>query len=835
MRRRALLLGVSWLAVCATSAEAACLATGSGGTIGTGYGNCLTAVAGVSSPTGVTLSSVPGAANQYASFGASIAFSGYTICYAGVLAAGVAEGPRYPITTQGPLPAQIGATGAGSYQIGIWDSPSGGTQLALSSTITVSAAPTWATPGSLSALLDASAPALASPAVLTSLADSSGNARNATLTSAGSGGYGMVLQGWKVGPRYNGLLSGLLDEGIAGTSWGSYQTQPMLYPFLANNSIMSVPNVAVGSGQAWSLSLVFSNSGRAQADGGQFAFSTWTRPILAAGGVVIASLTNNGSSAPNTMTLFPGRAHVALSTTVPSRFTSVLTLRNTPGAGVDVWINGTQVATGIANPFTTTLNTALFVGSDGANSGKFIFHTLAVYAKTLTAGDIANLLTNPLSAISLWQSPVMASQLGARKGGMVLATGQSNMNYLAGGGVLGVLGVPGNGLTNAAWLMRAQLGMLCCTPVYDFPSGNTDFSGTNFYGSGAAIFSSTSGPSSSWPLGAAGTSTVSALQWVMAQPDLADLQPLLLFAWSENNSQVYGTPIATTHAAALRQYINLVRTTMFPALSGAALVAAVPMFVCPIWAYSIYGGTPNGLGIGLSLGIQTALAANDNIWPACPQMQDVIPLGATWNGDGSFSNGTGAGAGGAHMDPAICDAFLGVRIGHIAGIQAVLAGYSQFGAVPVGIPRAGGPKAISVSRAGRVLTVILVHDGGTDVALAFAALSGAGWTFLDGVTADLPGSGSLVGVIQAIAAVRVNATTIQVTLASTPSGAAGSGLLYYSYGMDMLGGYFTGGAYATNAVTDNFASLTKPAGWDVGAALGMPLSVPLQPVLGLAA
>ena len=854
MKRRTI-LGASFAAGLIASAHAAgVLATGNGGIVAAQAGGKAVAAAGASGGGGggggpsVTFINIPATAVQYASFGgyASWNTASFPTIYLSIVKNG-SEEVRYPITPAGTpgaqtiaLPAQVGALGAGSYQLIAWSAAAGGTNLGASAAIAVSALPAYASVTNLAGLWDASSPGAAAPTTITTLADTSGNGNAATLSGPASGagiGYLATARGWMIGPRYNGMLSGLLNQAFGNNAWGSYQTNP-IGTFLCGNALMSVPGVTLGSSQAWSLVHVFSNPGPSQVDMGTVAFTSGSRAILAANGTVFVSQTNSGTAALDTLTVFG----TAVFTSLPMRGTHVLGLINTPGSGISVYLNGALIASGLTNSFGATLLATLYVGNDGANSGKFIFHTLATYTKSLAAGDISALLTGAGALASMWASPVLGSQTGARKGKYYMLAGQSNANYLA-TGASGTLGVPGGGMQNAAELMRAICGDVAGFTVYGFPSGGTDFSGQNFYGTGSAIFSSTTGSPSSWPLGTNGTATVTALTWAAAQPMLANCQPVMMFAWSENNSAgVYGTSTAATHSAALQQYAALVRSTLFPSLSGAPLVASVPLILSQIWAYNVYGAAANGQGLALALGVEAALAANNNILPGCRQMGDVIPIGSTWNpANGTFTNGTGPGAGGQHMDYTTCDALLGIRIGHIGGVNLVLAGYSNFSAVPIGVPRAGGPSVSGVSLSANTLTLTISPDPGLPGAglnLALQGLAGAGWTYLDNVTANAPGGGSSTGVIQASGAAVTSATSMTVTLASTPSSSAANGLVYYPYGMSLLGGYAPSGGsgtYQTNAVTDNWASLSKPFGWDVGLALGMPVNLPLQPTLGLVA
>lgn len=80
------------------------------------------------------------------------------------------------------------------------------------------------------------------------------------------------------------------------------------------------------------------------------------------------------------------------------------------------------------------------------------------------------------------------------------------------------------------------------------------------------------------------------------------------------------------------------------------------------------------------------------------------------------------------------------------------------------IAGADGPRMTGASRSGTAVTVTIAHDGGTD----FTPASGIeGFKFFDGSTA-----------IAVTAAVRTNATTVTLTLASAPSGVE---TLYYGY------------------------------------------------------
>jgi hypothetical protein len=67
-------------------------------------------------------------------------------------------------------------------------------------------------------------------------------------------------------------------------------------------------------------------------------------------------------------------------------------------------------------------------------------------------------------------------------------------------------------------------------------------------------------------------------------------------------------------------------------------------------------------------------------------------------------------------------------------------------------------------------------------------------------------------IISATSCQRIDATHLQIELQSALQNVSGNCNLYYPYGSTQIG--------RGNAVTDNFATVVQPSGWNIGADLG---------------
>lgn len=610
----------------------------------------------------------------------------------------------------------------------------------------------WWDAGTSAALLDANGLALPGlPGTVAALADKSGSGR--TMTPVFIGGSGVVT----AAARVNGLLGGV----------GRPTGAPGLAPQLDATLAFQVAGLPMGSGSAWTRYVI------------------WTRPNLRAGtsknGSPVALLTAGSavilqldSVAGGRLVLFPGAQQTVLSVTMERRHTHAIILRHSPGAGVDAWLDGTQVATGAPNPLPSSTGTTLTFLHDTTSQGsaQCWLHEAACWEGALLPAQINTLI----SAGPRWKC-------GARRGMNVLVIGQSNA-------VNGLGPANGNSSGTDAWLLTAHgiawhlgaasygvIGAVSVTTIgghaiyYVRQPAKTGA----IYLQGDSIHDPGDGSDpSGWALGADGTG----VQNYLTTQDPADIADIVavMWPWSESDSCRDYSEKAYFQDGATR-YMALVRAMLGRTASQLPLVwwNAMPFWTVP--------------GMQMHREVMAAMVADPTLNVVCgmPMTADIDPNGTDTN----------------HMASADL-----IRLGQFAAgpaARAVLAsgGGDTVTSIPAGVPSVGPGIVHAYRESATSIIVTVVHDAGTDLMLPGQAPGGVGWAVMDGGSVASPGA-----IRTATTCARINATHLRVTLASALTSPTSGCSLFYPYGNTWL--------YRGNAVTDNAASIAKPAGWDIG-------------------
>ncbi|MSP00286.1 MAG: hypothetical protein EXR07_04425 [Acetobacteraceae bacterium] len=595
-------------------------------------------------------------------------------------------------------------------------------------------------------------------------------------------------------PRLNGFLGGLGRNLVVPPNLpASGQQLPLMDP--DQGLIGGATNL--GAGAAWTLLLVWSRPNWRQN-------SDTASTLLSIGGTVVLAADNKTGT--NRLVLFPGAQQTVLIGGLTRRHTHAVVLRNTPGGGVDVWLDATQVATASPNPLAASNGVPLLFLHNGAVNGgaECWFHEAAVWDNALSAAGIAAVLAYEARWIT-----------GPRKGVQILVSGQSNA---------------GNGLNDGAWHLLAQgvawhLGALGFGVVgsYGSPPSATCILGEGIYpvaalgfGGSFLINPNDGSDPSTWELGTDGQAVRT---WLQSNTDPADAADIvaILWPWSEDDSaRAYSEK--PTYAAAARRLLSLERN----------MLSRSPASLPQVWWSAIpfaYGD--NHAGMQMQREVVAGMAADpaQNVTVVLPQTADSLPRAPA-----SYDPATGLWAGGDSLHRDSAD---NLRFGRLAAslvARAVLAseGGDAIASIPAGIPATGGPVVTHVYRETATSLVVTVqHDSGTDLIVPTTqAALGAGWGVMDGGSMSAPGA-----IAAATACARVNATQIRITLAWSLTSASAACRLFYPYGTATIG--------RGNLVTDNFASVTPPANWniatDLGAewALNMPLHVPMTAASGV--
>jgi hypothetical protein len=597
-------------------------------------------------------------------------------------------------------------------------------------------------------------------------------------------------------PRVNGYLGAIGAPDAAIVNYG---------PSLDPDWGLSHPGLELGSGAAWTRYFVWTRPNWRQ---GTYYVNNQPIPLIhtlvGSGSTILQADSAEGSN----LTLFPGTAgQVVLSASLARRHSHAVILRNTPGAGVDVWLDGVQVASAAANPLPASANAQVLFFHDGTvqGSAQCWFHEAASWERALSASDITTLI----AAQARWV-------LGARRGVNLLVMGQSNAAWFinAGGalalaqGIAWYLGAASYAITasiSGTYLSPNRYSVISGHPISNsssplFPSGAGNGTFLTNPGDGSDPSTWSGGPDF-----AALTAYLTGSSAIVSAVDESDIA-FLVWPWSEQDSTMPYANKSLYEGTVLR-LLALTRSLLGRTASALPLLA---------WNAIPYETNDGVQMVRESIADLAAVAAN-NIVVFSKQTADSNPLNSSYDpATGLFSGGDAE-----HRDEP--DLLRYGRIGaHAAGQAAVAGGLSDTipkSQLPAsGLPMKGGPQIVHVYRASNTNLILTIsHDAGNDLLVPLQAANGAGFAVMDGGSVATPGV-----VITANAAARVDATHISVTLSQAITNPSSDILFFYPYGSTQIG--------RGDAVTDNWATLTPPANWDIGSDLGSSwaMNFPLQ-------
>lgn len=601
-------------------------------------------------------------------------------------------------------------------------------------------------------------------------------------------------------PRLAGTLGGLYVEG-----------SPFAYPYhydyfhpIILDYFVAASGIAVGASQAFSVFLVWSRGNQHQVNA---VYSTASVPLIDIGGTTVLSMTGRGDGT-DTLTLFPNGTPVTGGTLGLRHTHSARLVFN--GSTVDVWLDGVKVISAATNQATLGATADLKF----LNAAQCVFHEAAAWGHALSADEHTALT----AYATRWP-------LGPRRAINGIAAGQSNLAYFCSSAANFYASKHVAYLTGciSANLMLSEgdgaTGQL--------KAGSTLYSGQGLFDGSNSKFldNSGGGDPSTWPLGANGQKFMVTLDGMTAD-QRANLCYVAWF-WSESDSASITYATKGTYTTAMKRAFALIRAHLFPGDSSAA--AKLPVMVINALPF---GGFDIGCQLHREMMADIASDATQNVHFMLAQSGDAIGEGDAWNsatgvesgnGNQAHRDGTGEVLYGRRMGIPIARAALSALAAQ--GMPAARGAPDLVTTIDPSIPQGLGPSIASAHYEGTTyaatgsVLVTVAHDKGTDLKLPLRAVLGVGWALMDGVSDTQSGNLGTPGtLIKATACARVSATQLRVTLTSPPAHPA-KAQMYYNYGSGL-----DANNYAIigqgNAVTDNFASVTLPPGWQIGADMG---------------